>query len=75
MSILIATFLVDGSVQLPAHAANDAVLNQLERLKRDELSSEVRTPALTRLGRIEVFASQDLWILIKLRKSTLMMQG
>lgn len=42
------------SLSLPAHAANDAVLNQLEQLKRVQGSQEIQKPALSRLTRLEV---------------------
>ena len=54
LSVWAAVVTLDTFDALPAQAANDAVLNQLERLKRDEISQEISTPALTRLSRIEV---------------------
>lgn len=57
LSMVTATLLSVTMPQLPAHAANEAVLNQLERLKREQGSQEIQTPALSRLSRIEVLHS------------------
>ena len=57
LRVLAAVVVLDALASRPAEAANDAVLNKLERLKRDEISQEVATPALSRLGRLEVIPS------------------
>lgn len=55
LSAFSAAVLLDTVASLPAQAANDAVLQKLERLKREEGSEEVASPGLSRLSRLEVF--------------------